>query len=87
MNVNESGGKFEESMKRLEEIVTALEAPDLSLEEGMKLYREGALCSRYCREKLEQARHQLEIWQNEDNEADIDIDVSEFSDLDMDEAE
>lgn len=56
--------QFEEKMKRLQEIVAALESPDLSLEEGMALYREGAQCSRFCREKLEKARHELEIWQN-----------------------
>ncbi len=56
--------RFEDSMKRLEEIVAALEDPELSLEEGMSLYKEGAQCSRYCREKLEKAKHELEIWQN-----------------------
>ncbi len=56
--------QFEEKMKRLEEIVSALESPDVSLEEGLALYREGALCSRFCREKLEKARHELQIWQN-----------------------
>lgn len=56
---------FEDSMKRLEEIVDRLENPELSLEEGMSLYKEGALCSRFCREKLEKARHELEIWQND----------------------
>lgn len=55
---------FEENMKRLEEIVAALEDPDISLEEGMALYKEGSQCSRLCREKLESARHELEVWQN-----------------------
>lgn len=58
--------QFEDKMKRLEEIVAALEAPDLSLEECMALYKEGVQCSRFCRDKLEKARHELEIWQNED---------------------
>lgn len=51
-------------MKRLGEIVDALESPDISLEEGIALYKEGALCSRFCREKLEKAKHELEIWQD-----------------------
>lgn len=55
---------FEEKMKRLEEIVSALESPELPLEKGMALYKEGLACSRYCREALEKARHDLEIWQN-----------------------
>ncbi len=56
---------FEDNMKRLEEIVKALEDPEISLEKGMALYKEGAQCSRLCREKLDKARHELEIWQNE----------------------
>lgn len=55
---------FEDSMKRLEEIVTKLENPELPLEEGMALYKEGVQCSRFCREKLEKAQHELEVWQN-----------------------
>ena len=62
-----SAGKenhFEKKMIRLQEIVTALESGDLPLEEGMALYREGAECSRFCREQLEKARHELSLWQD-----------------------
>ena len=55
---------FEKKMARLQEIVAALENGDLPLEKGMALYKEGAACSRYCREQLEKARHELEIWQD-----------------------
>lgn len=72
---------FEDVMQRLEEIVAALESPDLSLEEGMKLYQEGALCSRFCREKLENARHHLEIWQKDEAEP-IEMTCEEFGDAD-----
>ena len=41
---------FEKKMARLQEIVAALESGDLPLEKGMALYKEGAACSRYCRE-------------------------------------
>ena len=54
---------FEKNLKRLEEIVTKLESPDLTLAEGLQLYKEGAECSRFCRQELENARHELEIWQ------------------------
>lgn len=64
MEATKSQPRFEESMKRLEEIVSALENPELPLEEAMSLYKEGTQCSRFCREKLENARHELEIWQN-----------------------
>lgn len=64
MDIEKNERPFEDSMKRLEEIVAALEDPELSLEAGMALYKEGAECSRFCREKLENARHELELWQN-----------------------
>ena len=64
MEVEKAERRFEDSMKRLEEIVAALEDPELSLEAGMALYKEGAECSRFCRERLENARHELELWQN-----------------------
>lgn len=57
--------QFEEKMKRLEEIIAALDSPGISLEEGISLYKEGVLCSRFCREKLENAKHELEIWQDD----------------------
>lgn len=60
---NNNERAFEKKMKRLEEIVQALDSPDLSLEEGLKLYKEGAACSRFCREELEKARHELEVWE------------------------
>ncbi|MBO4301445.1 MAG: exodeoxyribonuclease VII small subunit [Desulfovibrio sp.] len=55
---------FEQRMNRLQEIVTALENGDLPLEKGMALYKEGAACARLCREQLEKARHELEVWQD-----------------------
>ncbi|MBQ9405804.1 MAG: exodeoxyribonuclease VII small subunit [Desulfovibrio sp.] len=55
---------FEQRMTRLQEIVTALEHGDLPLERGMALYKEGAVCARLCREQLEKARHELEVWQD-----------------------
>lgn len=55
---------FEEALARLQEIVNALESGEQSLEEGLALYREGAECARFCRERLEQARHEIALWQN-----------------------
>ena len=55
---------FEKKMARLEEIVRALEAGDVPLEEGMALYKEGAECSRLCRQQLDKARHELSLWQD-----------------------
>ena len=55
---------FEKSLERLQEIIAALERGDLPLEEGMALYKEGAECARRCREQLNRARHELEVWQD-----------------------
>ena len=55
--------RFEEAMARLQEIVTALEDGDQPLDKGIALYKEGAACARFCREKLEKARHEISVWQ------------------------
>ena len=55
---------FEEQFSRLQAIVQELESESLALEKGMALYREGLLCSQNCRTMLEKARHQLQKWQN-----------------------
>ena len=40
--------KFEEAMQRLQEIVGKLESGEVSLEESMKLFEEGAKLSSQC---------------------------------------
>lgn len=55
---------FEQALHRLEEITHALESGELTLAESMALYKEGAAQSRLCRQKLEQARLELELWQD-----------------------
>lgn len=54
---------FESSMTRLQEIIGMLESPGLPLEKGIELYREGMLCSAFCKKELEKARHEVRIWQ------------------------
>ena len=51
MNMN-----YEQSVKRLEEIVAKLEEGSLSLEESLKLYEEGTLLSEQCRKTLNDAK-------------------------------
>lgn len=46
---------FEESMTRLDEIVKALEAGDVPLEESMKLFEEGTKLAAKCAELLDTA--------------------------------
>lgn len=51
MNMN-----YEDSVKKLEEIVSKLEAGNLSLEESLKLYEEGTILSENCRKMLSEAK-------------------------------
>ncbi len=50
---------FEGAMTRLEEIVTALESGDLSLEESIALYTEGVEIAGVCNRKLAEAEGQI----------------------------
>lgn len=43
---------FEEAMKRLEEIVAALENNEVSLEKSVDLFQEGIKLSKICNDKL-----------------------------------
>ena len=50
---------FEQSLKRLEEIVQKLEQGDVSLDDSMKFYEEGMALSKACLEKLTEAELRL----------------------------
>lgn len=53
--------KFEEALKRLEEIVEALERGDLALDASLRLFEEGICLSRWCTKKLNEAERRIEI--------------------------
>ncbi|MHB9032292.1 MAG: exodeoxyribonuclease VII small subunit [Anaerolineae bacterium] len=62
---------FEASYKRLEEIVTLLDAGKLSLDEMLALYEEGMKLAQVCETQLEEAElkvNQLQIPQENANE-------------------
>ncbi len=50
-------------MKRLQDIVSKLQTSEMPLSESLALYKEGLECSRHCRECLEHARKEIEVWQ------------------------
>jgi exodeoxyribonuclease VII small subunit len=52
---------FESQLARLQQIVQSLESSELPLEKGIDLYKEGMILVHGCRQKLEQARHEVEI--------------------------
>ncbi len=52
---------FEDAMQRLEEIVNAMEAERLPLEEMVQSYEEGAVLLKVCRARMEVARQRVEL--------------------------
>ena len=57
----EDGPKFEAAMVRLEEIVHALEAGNLSLDDSLRVFEEGTGLLRLCTRRLEEAERRIEI--------------------------
>ncbi len=61
--------KFDETLKKLEDIVAQLEGGDLALEESLKLFEEGIKLSRLCTKQLEETERKVEILlKNEEGE-------------------
>ena len=56
--------KFEDAMNRLEEIAGKIEREDISLDEALSLYAEGAEMIRTCNKMLDEAENKM----NEVNE-------------------
>lgn len=52
-------GKFEDALKRLEEIVQILESGEKSLEESIKIYEEGMELITFCNNKLNEAEKKV----------------------------
>ena len=55
---------FEESLKRLNEIVNHLEGGDRSLDESLALFEEGAGLVKMCNELLDDAEQKISILKN-----------------------
>ena len=56
----EKNKDFESSLKKLEEIVTELEAGDLPLEKSIKAFEDGIKLTRYCQKLLTEAELKIE---------------------------
>jgi exodeoxyribonuclease VII small subunit len=52
---------FEESLKKLEEIVAQLERGDLPLDDSIKLFEEGTQLTGACKQQLEEAEGKVEM--------------------------
>ncbi len=53
--------KFEECLTRLEQIVSALEAGTLPLEDSLKAFEEGIALARHCAKYLDEAERRVEL--------------------------
>ena len=61
--------KLEDAMRRLDEVVLALDNDTVELEQSMKLYEEGVRLVRICNEKLSEAERTVRILKmNKDGE-------------------
>lgn len=56
-----SEDSFADTIGRLQAIVDSLESGEMTLEESLKLYEEGAKCLKSCREKLTTAKRKIEL--------------------------
>ena len=52
---------FEGSLKRLEEIVSQLEANKLDLDQSLEIFEEGVKLVRFCAGRLDEAERRVEI--------------------------
>ena len=59
--MNEKNTTFEANLKRLEQIVRAMERGDVALEESLKLFREGTELVRSCAALLDEAELQVKM--------------------------
>lgn len=53
--------KFEDQLKRLEDIVGRMESGDLTLDESLKLYEEGVKLSQSCSKRLDEAQKRIDV--------------------------
>ena len=61
---------FADRLARARKIVQLLEQGDVDLETGARLYREASECLKFCRERLENVRNEIELLNGEILKAD-----------------
>ncbi|HUU50547.1 MAG TPA: exodeoxyribonuclease VII small subunit [Nitrospinota bacterium] len=76
--------KFENALKRLEEIVGKLEEGNLDLDQSLKLFEEGIKLSKICNKKLKDAEKKIEIL-TKDQEGEIKAKPFETEEIEEDE--
>ena len=58
---------FEEAMKKLEELINAMENNDLPLDKMIDSYEQGSALAKLCRSKLAKLEQRIEILSRDDN--------------------
>jgi len=58
--------KFEAALKRLDEVLEALEHGNLNLEEAMQAFEEGVRLVRFCHQKLDEVERRVELLLKDD---------------------
>ena len=53
--------KFEDAVKKLEEIVNNLESKDIPLEDSIKLFEEGMKLASFCNKRLDEAERRINV--------------------------
>ena len=61
----EAGFDFEKALEQLEELVTAMEAGELSLEESLQAFEKGIKLTRECQTALKNAEQKVQVLINE----------------------
>jgi exodeoxyribonuclease VII small subunit len=63
--------KFEDALKRLEDIVKKMEAGDQPLDEALKSFEEGIKLVRSCQDKLNEAQRRVDMLLGNENELQV----------------
>ena len=69
---------FEDSMKRLEEVVGKLEGEEVSLEESLKLFEQGVKLMRFCHLRLSEVEEKVQILVTDEKEEEEEGRLEEF---------
>ncbi len=72
--------KFEEALRKLEDILRKMEAGDMTLEESLKAFEEGMRLSRLCAERLDDAERRVDVLLKEDGKLTVKSFTGEESD-------
>lgn len=79
--MNQKNKSFEENMRRLEQIVRAMERGDVALEESLKLFQEGTELVRSCGKLLDDAQLQVKKILTDESGNPVEEDFEDVSEI------